>query len=72
LLMTMKTYEKRHTCMSELEETISENLAKEHRSQEQLLALWKDRPRLAKQEIPTEIFQILQKQHSEEDNTALY
>ena len=36
----------------------------EQKSPEQQLNLWKDRPRMAKEEIPDDAFQILQKQHS--------
>jgi hypothetical protein len=53
-----------------LEESMNENLAKEQKSQEQQLRLWKDRPRLAKEEMPDEVFQILQKQHDIEDNDS--
>jgi hypothetical protein len=34
------------------EEALNETLSKEQKSQEQQLKLWKDRPRLAKDEIP--------------------
>jgi hypothetical protein len=45
------------------EEIINESLAKEKKSQESQLKLWKERPRLAHEEIPTKVFQILQKEH---------
>lgn len=60
----MNNYEPWYTCITDLEETVNENLAKEQKSQEKQLALWKERPRLAKEEIPIKVFQTLQKQHS--------
>jgi len=65
-LWTEKNYEPKNR--RDLEESMNENLAKERKSQEQQLRLWKNRPKVAKEEIPNEAFQILQKQHSIEDN----
>lgn len=62
-LWAMKNHERRT-----LEESVNENLAKEQKSQERQLTLWKNRPILAKEEIPDETFQMLQKQHSIEDD----
>jgi len=54
----------------DIEEAMNETLSKEQKSQEQQFKLWKDRPRLAKEEIPNKAFQILQKQHGiREDDT---
>jgi hypothetical protein len=61
-LRTEKNCELRYR--KNLEEAINENLVREQKSQEQQLKLWKDRPRLAKEEIPDKAFQILRKQHS--------
>ena len=61
-LWAKKDYELRYR--KDSEEATNENLAREQKSQEQRLTLWKDRPRLSKEEIPDKAFQILQKQHS--------
>jgi hypothetical protein len=60
-LWTRKNEEPGHR--KDLEEAMNENLAKQQKSQEQQLRLWKDMPRLAREEIPDKIYQILQKQH---------
>jgi len=67
-LWTRKNDEPRHG--KELEEALNENLAKEQKSQEQQLKLWKDMPRLTKEEIPDKVFQILQKQHRIEEDDS--
>lgn len=46
------------------------NLTNDRLSPEQRLALWKDRPRLAKIEIPDEAFRMLRGQHDIEDNDS--
>jgi hypothetical protein len=46
-----------------IEEAINTNVAREQKSQKQLLTLWKDGPTRTKEEIPDKVFQILQKQH---------
>jgi hypothetical protein len=67
----MNNFEPCYPHITDVEETINENQATEQKSQEQQLALWKDRPRLAKEEIPTKVFQILQRQHSiDEDESS--
>jgi hypothetical protein len=67
----MNNYEPWYTYITDLEETVNENISKEQKSQEQQLALWKERPRLAKEEIPIKVFQTLQKQHSIRENEAV-
>jgi hypothetical protein len=68
-LWTLKNFEPRYR--KDLEEAMNENLAKEQKSQEQQLRLWKDRPRVAKEEIPNTVFQTLQKQHSIGEDDAV-
>jgi hypothetical protein len=67
-LWSKNNYELRHK--KSLEEAINANLAREQKSPEQQLNLWKDRPRMAKEEIPNDAFQILQKQHSVEEDDS--
>jgi len=61
-LWNKKNYELRDK--KSLREAINVNVAREQKTPEQQVNLWKDRPRMAKEEIPNDAFQILQKQHS--------
>lgn len=65
---TKKNYDLRYR--KSLHETINGKLSGEQKSAEQLLKLWKDRPRRAKEEIPKKAFEILKKQHSIEKNDS--
>jgi hypothetical protein len=67
-LRLKKNCEARHR--EDLEEAMNESLYKEQKSQQEQLALWKDRPRQVKEEMPDKVFQELQKQHSLQEDDS--